>query len=61
MSKTFKESGISQTHRTEKKIYNPDYTLEGVASEPVFIKDGKKVEAPKSYKRKFKLWKSSSH
>ncbi|MCK9429216.1 MAG: hypothetical protein M0R17_04370 [Candidatus Omnitrophica bacterium] len=39
------------------KINYPDYTLDGIASKPVFTKKGKEVKPPKSYKSKFKLWK----
>jgi hypothetical protein len=58
MSKTYKESGISQDHKHERKIYNPDYTLEGIASEPIFLKEGKQVKPPKAYKKRCKTWKS---
>jgi len=43
--------------KKEKKIHNPNYELDGVASKPRFFdKKGKEVKAPKDYHPKWKFW-----
>lgn len=39
------------TVKVDVEIVHPDYTFEGVASKPVFLKNGKKVKPPKGIKK----------